>query len=259
MTSYPGLLNHYLKFCHLRNHHENGVLDLGKYPFYYPITLLPILNLIAKDSIEYIPHYNPAVQTYISIVNNPASYSVGKSYVPVAQLPDGREDLDDVLQRIIHLFKEYGSLDAFIYAIYELSENIYEHSEFNTAHIMAQRYANFVDICILDDGITIPKRINKNYEKFRGEPDYKSIAEALNGLSTKGEKGRGYGLKSSINLFSQGLNAKILIISRFGASYIDKNGPQYYKLKDYHKWDGTIIGIRVPFPIPKIDIYQYIK
>jgi len=68
MTSYPGLLNHYLKFCHLRNHHENGVLDLGKYPFYYPITLLPILNLIAKDSIEYIPHYNPAVQTYISIV-----------------------------------------------------------------------------------------------------------------------------------------------------------------------------------------------
>lgn len=255
----PELLNHYMKFCSLRNKHDQyGVVDLGDYPFYYPITLLPLLNFIMKDSVDFIPHYNPMVQRYISIISNSSSYRSGKSYVPIEQLPNRRKDLDEVLKRIINLFKRFGSLDAFSYAIYELSENIYEHSEFNTAYLMAQRYNSFVDICILDDGITIPKRISNKYDNLRGEEDYKAIAEAVNGLSTKGEHGRGYGLKTSTKLFSQGLNAKIMIISRFGASYIDNNKLDYYKLKDFHMWDGTIIGMRVPLPVPEIDIYQYI-
>ncbi len=254
----PELLSHYLKFCKLRSNHDaHGILDLGDYPFYYPITLLPVLNFITKNSVDYIPHYNDRVMNYIDIISNPSTYRSSKSYVPLEPLPNDRGNLDHTLKRIINLFKRYGSLNAFSYAIYELSENIYEHSEFNTAYIMAQRYNAFVDICILDDGITIPRRICREYKNFKEEEDYKAIAEAINGLSTKGE-GRGYGLRSSIKLFSRGLNAKIMVISRRGASYINQDGLKFYRLKNSHKWEGTIIGMRVPLPIPEIDIYDYI-
>jgi hypothetical protein len=256
---FPLLLNNYLKFCNLRsNYNDSGVFDLGIYHFYHPITLLPVLNFIIKNSIDYVQHPNPMVQNYISIVGNPLSYHNGKSYVPVERLPNERGILDEVLQRIINLAAKSGGLNAFGYAIYELVENIYEHSEFNSAYVMAQKYSNFVDICILDDGISIPSRISTTYEEFNEEDDYKAIAEALNGLSTKDDDGRGFGLSSTTNLFVKGLNSQIMIISRYGACYIDDEGTKYYSLYDNHKWDGTIIGLRVFLPIPKIDIYKYI-
>jgi len=51
-------------------------------------------------------------------------------------------------------------------------------------------------------------------------------------------------------------NGEILIVSRSGALYVSKKLQKLYKLREIHKLKGTLISIRIPYPAPKIDIYQ---
>jgi len=259
MRNNPDLVNHYLRFCRLRSDYLSSKdLDVGRYNFYYPVTILPLINFIKEHSIKYVYHPNAGVNRYLSIITSSSPYRSGKTYVPIVELPYARTKLDFTLKRIINLVSKYGGSDAFNYVIYELSENIYEHSNFRNAFLMAQRYSNFLEICILDNGVTIPGNIMNNYPDMSKEEDYQAIYDAIEGLSTKKEEGRGYGLGSSVKLFTKGLEGKLFIVSRCGACYIDKSKPTYYKLNSSHRWDGTLISMRVPLPPRNVDIYQYI-
>ena len=139
----------------------------------------------------------------------------------------------------------------------ELVDNIYQHSQFTRALIMGQRYdrKDFIDLSFYDNGITIPQTFKE--KGFNHEASY-AIREALNGVSTKDED-RGFGLRTSLNLFTKGLNAKFFIVSGNGAVHIDSDADNLYRLTDTGGLSGTLITVRIPKGTPTINIYDYVE
>jgi len=86
-------------------------------------------------------HVHPGAHSYISTILNPSNRT-DKTYVPCRMLtPEDTSDRDQILQQILGLTDgSYGGINALNYLLYELTNNIYEHSEFDKAFIMAQRY-----------------------------------------------------------------------------------------------------------------------
>ena len=88
----------------------------------------------------------------------------------------------------------------FYFLIRELIGNIYEYSGFSNASMMAQIYKQkrFVEITILDDGISIPGCFEKHGNVISSDSD--AIISAINGkISTKTEdEPRGFGLQKGL-------------------------------------------------------------
>ncbi len=80
-----------------------------------------------------------------------------QTYLPVVGLPRRERDSQSILDRIYELGGDIGGKDAFRYLLGELTDNIYQHSMFENALIMAQQYQKMSELhlCIIDDGITI--------------------------------------------------------------------------------------------------------
>ena len=134
---------------------------------------------------------------------------------------------------------------------------MYDHAEFNNALVMAQRYdkKKFLEITFFDDGITIPGSFSKKGLKFS---DSEALVQALNGLSAKSQE-RGYGLSSNLKILTRGLQGEMFIASGRGAIHITKNTPKLYKLQEEHRLEGTLISVRIPFPTPQVNIYEFIN
>lgn len=258
----PEILNNYLLFCNYREEcQKSKILNLRDCKWIYPTTLIPLGIFIKenKTKFEYKAPLDHNVSNYISLVTGELKieYSEDKSYIPLVALPKDQNQSSNVLEcifRLHHNGDEYGGENAFKYLIEELVDNIYQHSNFTNALVMAQKYEkkNFVEICFFDDGISIPGSFEKRGLKFE---DQEAIAEAVNGFSTKSQE-RGRGLNSNLRMFTQELNGEVLIVSRSGALFVSKKLQKLYKLRDIHKLKGTLISIRIPYPAPKIDIYQ---
>lgn len=269
MNDDPILMSHYTAFTEFRRKYENsGSLNLNDRNFYYPTTLLPLINFIKENSINYVPHYNFNVNNYFSVMTNPKMRNLTGSYIPFVELPKENTDENDVIYELSQFISEPGELNAFGTVISELTDNIYEHACFEeddvNGYVMAQRYKDFAEICILDNGLTIPRSIE---QKYKIESDSQAIQKATQGFSTKEDKyeieantkkGRGTGLRDSIKLFTKGLNGEILIISRNGGFYIGNGRPiRYIMNRDY--LEGTLISIRVPIPLRPYNTNDYFK
>jgi len=258
----PEILNNYLLFCNYREEcFKTKVINLRDCKWIYPTTLLPLGIFIKhnKAEFEYKAPLDHNISNYIALVIGELKieYSEDKSYIPAVTLPKDQKQSGKVLDSIFKLHnngEEYGGENAFKYLVEELVDNIYQHSNFTNALVMAQKYdkKHFVEICFFDDGISIPGNFERRGMKFEDE---EAIAEAVNGLSTKSQE-RGHGLNSNLKIFTKGLNGEMLIVSRGGAIFVNKNVQKLYKLREIYKLSGTLISIRVPYPTPKIDIYQ---
>jgi len=139
------------------------------------------------------------------------------------------------------------------YLLGELADNIDQHSNFSCASIMADYDKNKkeINICIFDDGITIPGAFEA--KSILTKDDIDAIKQALEGKSTKKEEGRGTGLRSSKNLVEKGLNGDFYIISRKG--FVHENTS---KIID-RKLNGTLIYIKFKDPQEDLNIYSYIE
>ncbi len=261
----PELMNCYLLFCNYRDAAlKSNILDLQWCRWMYPTTLLPLGVFIKKHktTIEYLPPHDQNVSNYIDLVTGTITFEEvdNKSYIPFVFLPTDRKKSVSILERIFKLHnngKEYGGENAFKYLISELVDNIYEHSKFTNAIVMAQRYEKkkCVEICFYDDGVSIPGSFESKSMLFE---DHEAIVKAINGLSTK-SKERGYGLSSNIRIFTEGLLGEIFIASRNGAIYIAKNRQKVYKLSDKHTLEGTLVSIKIPYPSREVDIYEFLN
>ncbi|MBS3058098.1 MAG: ATP-binding protein [Candidatus Diapherotrites archaeon] len=263
---FPNQLNNFLTFCNLRNSAiESKSLDLQLSSWFYPTTLLPLGAFIKekREQIKYIPPANQNVANYLSLVTGDLkAENEGKTYIPIINLPPKSLESESgkLLGQIFKFYnngKEYGGENAFKYLISELVDNIYQHSEFKNAFLMAQRYEKkgFMEICFFDDGITISGSFSKHGMVFE---DSDAILEAINGLSTKGKE-RGFGLGSNLKVFTQGLPGEMLIVSGKGAAFFKANEPtKLYILQDKYKLEGTLISVRIPYPVKEVDIYEFI-
>lgn len=266
------LVEKYNKFAQYRNLSlASGRINLENVSFLHPTTLLPLGSYLMKNrrSMEYTPPSDPGVNMYLSLMmrfvesdSSPTRWDLmNRTYVPIVNLPRDSARSWDYLK---HIFEKYrhgekcGGVIAFKYLFSELIGNIYEHSSFETAFVMAQAYdtKGYVEVCFYDDGITIPGIFHDHGHDFPS--DAHAIMGALNGISTKEEGGRGRGLNTNLRISTQGLKGQMQIVSRHGLVYVNKEQKKIYSLPDHYKLDGTLISVQIPYPAPEVDIYEYV-
>lgn len=260
----PFLVFQYRKYCDcVENFVKTGTIDLRRETWVPPTFTLPIALLIMENLGA--PRRWPAKGDTASYLEKVLSTRVedrrSKGYIPLARLPSDVNNLGVVLENVYEIQKgersAFGGDMAFKYVVSELVDNIYEHSKFKIAFVMAQRYPKmgYVELAFIDDGITIHGSYKQHGKQFK---PWQAIIEALNGLSTKSEE-RGWGLQTSTAIFREGLNGQILIVSGAGAVYLDRSKTMQYRLSKNQRMKGTLISVRVPYPSPNVDIYKYIQ
>ncbi len=156
------MLKHYLRFCKYKQESaESGEVDLQDVEFIYPTTLLPLCAIVAKNEWEIIVDNKTKAGGYLlAILGKGIEGSAGKSYIAPLRLPIKQARCQPVLERIYEL-GSHSTLfsvneNAYKYVVGELVDNIYEHSEFKYAYVMAQKYGarGFIELGFFDDGIT---------------------------------------------------------------------------------------------------------
>lgn len=238
------------KFCQIRLRHDGSKeWLLTRYSFLYPTTLMPLLEYITDNNLDV--KFHPDVEGYLNTImdkNIIDKSPLERTYIKVAMLNPKHVKGIDVLNEVINLLsKYYGGLDALYYLLYELTSNIYDHSRFSRAFVMAQEFPQkeFIEICIYDNGISIPQCFKNHGYDFGS--DANSIYNAINGKSTKSkEAGRGYGINTSARMVLDGFNGEIFIASRNGAIHLDNKGTTAYKCENAYELEGTLVSMRLP-------------
>ncbi|MFA0834249.1 MAG: ATP-binding protein [Methanobacterium formicicum] len=258
----PELVDNFVKFCSIRSEHNKRrnperILDLTDHNFFYPTTLLPTLEFRDKNSLSVL--LNPRTHGYVRTILYPSKWP-NKTYVPFRVLrPFERSGKEKILEEIFKLMDHsYGGKMALDLLLYEFTDNIYEHSEFSRAFIMAQKYPKkeFTEICFYDNGISIPGNFSKYGIDYTNDQD--AVKKAIEGTSTKDEFAeRGWGINRLVEMFIKEANGEIFIASRNGGVYVDKNKPRLYKLGNTYKIHGTLLSLRISKS--DIDIYPYIE
>ena len=268
MAQYPDLVQNYAEYARIKAAYmSSGTVDLADVRFIYPTTLLPLSDLITRNPSSYIEPTRNAPREYVSIVLHPSSRGTGKSYLSLTTLPRDEGKSLAVLSDIYSMFNSIGSRhggeSAFAYGVSELVGNIYEHSKFTRALVLGQRYDHkgFADLSFYDNGVTIPGSLTKTV----GCPG-ELVCAALDGTSAKGES-RGFGLRTTFNLFTKGLASDFFVASGAGAAYGGREASAYggkdgvlqYNLPGLAEVRGTLITVRVPLDLPAVNIYDYVE
>lgn len=255
------ILDAYKLFCRLREMIKDSTNLVINEKFLYPTTILALSNYLQKNAC--ISFADKKVEEYYRFITT-SRVSKHNSYIAITPIPLDITRRDDFLKDITE-FEDgvhVGGRNSFNYIISELIDNIYEHSCFNRAYIVCQRYykKGFFEIVIIDNGKGIKKNMIERNHIFDTEMDY--IYYAANGLSTKGKE-RGKGLGTNIRLVTEGMNGCIFIVSGGAALF---RGPQdqqeiLYMLKRNQSYDGVLITIRIPYPLHKLRgaFYDYIE
>lgn len=240
----------------LKNYNGEGVLNLSNENFLAPTTLLPILHYGKRIGANYKVKDNSG--QYVKRVLGLTEHT--STTVPFTEIKNEDNLVFDFYCLFPKDFREFMGKNNLIFLIEEMVNNIYDHSNFSIAHTLAQHYpyGNAVDICFIDNGLSIPG----NFEKygFNFENDEDAIDQAINGKSTKIDEGyRGTGLNNTINLVTKGFGGSVLIASRNGLVYITKNNK--YKLHIKHNFiQGTLISFRLEMKIDKdVNFNSYVS
>lgn len=262
MVELRSLANDYIEFTQLRSKAlATRKLDLSAIKWFYP-TLLLLLGVFIKQNkgITLIPPEDKRVSNYFDIITRNNNTGKKGSYLPIIAVPKTGSGSEAELERLNSYASDCGGTTALQYFIGELVDNIYQHSQFSTAYITAQKYPKlgFLEFCIVDNGISIPQSYEDNGILI--ESDKVALDYALKGISTKKDKERGCGLRTSIKLLTSGMNGTCLIISRravLGANKLD--GASTFDLDEENIYHGTLISISVPLQREKVEIYRYIE
>jgi len=262
LNDLPEQMKEYLQFCAFKSKVKDNSLDLSCCGWFYPTQLLPLGVFIKENKgLKVILPKSKSVSMYLSTIKE-NQVSEDKSYLPIIQLPSKEKLVNESLAKFYKLnnfSRECGGEAAFKYIVGELVDNVYQHSCFRNAFVMAQSdpKKGFIELCFCDDGITIPGSLKKAGMIF-GEEE-QAIVEAINGLSAKNDKERGYGLWSNLNLVLNGLNGEFLVISGNGAVFINKLGQKLFKLQTPNSFNGTLISIRVKNQSKEVNLYDFVE
>jgi len=243
------LLYDFKKFIQIIDNHDGGdTIDLKNYTFLGAATLLPLFAYARSNEISKYIFNSIKAMNYCKRVLNIEPHT--NTTLPFEELPKhmSATDFADVAEKIRRklLSKVYVEPQSFEFLVAEVLNNIYTHSKFEKAYILSQQYPNrkITDICIFDDGISIPG----NFEEagFDFEDDAEVIYGAINGKSTdiynNGFSGRG--LNTSTQIATIGFQEDMLIASREGLCYITNKGAKIY-IMDEKYIKGTYVAIRI--------------
>lgn len=144
------------------------------------------------------------------------------------------------------------------YPIGELVANIFDHSKVDEGFIFGQFYPamNTLDICIVDRGRGLAKAYQQ--EKGLSLSDGDVITEVMRGNSTKHDKERGYGIRTSKQVVCKALGGEFVFISGSAALISTKDRERLVALPDFY-WDGVVIAYSIPIPEHPVDISPYLE
>lgn len=241
-------------------------LDMSSIDWLTPFSAL----ILSSKIVQCIPRFNRIdinapknsnVRAYMVSIGFPlGKKEKGYSYSPISHFnKDANKAANEVFEVIDSTFPNElkGSVVKFILS--EFCDNVEQHSAFTYASIMAQYYKtkNFVDIGIIDNGISIPRVFEKNKIEFK--EDAEAIDKALHGLSTKSEGGRGKGLISTNLIVEKGLKGQFYIVSREGMVVTGHgHNRKLYKFQNC-SLKGTLGYIRFEVPKKEVNLYLYLK
>jgi hypothetical protein len=257
-------LVHYKEFCRYREEGEaNNSVDLTRCTFMYPTTMLPLLAHASRFKWTLEIDHRSTAGGYLNYMLKRSGSPVGDStFLAPVKLPRLAEDCQVVLKDLYVLRTKskfvQQNVNAYTYTIGELVDNIYEHSEFHYAYVMAQKYprGGYIELCFFDDGITIPGSFNKLTRQYEEAEHTQAILAAVSGKSTKPGGGRGYGLSSNVRMF-QSIGGEVFIASGYGAIFVDKGRVIPYTLDSSSRMDGTLISLRVRDGPRFVNVYEY--
>ena len=252
----PPLIHNMYKLNNIiKKNKSNEIMDLRDYSFLAPPVLLPLLQYMEQHNIKkYCPH--PNTRHYLEKVLGrqrctDTTYPLRKlkkfHYNNTYGLADKVEEhLSQVTDEIFDLFDLNLDLNGINLIVYEMLTNIYKHSKFENAYILCQKYpnANKLDICMIDDGVTIPGSFEEVNIEFLN--DTEAIFDAINGKTSdkEGYKLHGRGLNTTASITSLGFGGEMLIASRKGLCSVYSRGVKLWN-KNMPMIDGTFVTLRV--------------
>ncbi len=230
-------------------------IDLSRMDWISPTQILLLYHSEKEISNKGVPHN---VFSYINAMSNINEIPSGKRYCPIVRIE--RDDIkrsEEILNHFYEMFdhgKTCGGESAFKNTIGEFIGNIREHSFSQNGYVIGQKYdkLKYVEICILDNGISIPGSYEKHNVSFKDDVD--ALFKSLSGVSTKelfsediSDLQRGFGLSVSARIIVEDLNGEMIIVSRKGLLLLRKGDFRYKLLDDKKKFNGTVIAYKVPF------------
>ena len=236
------LFDNYKEFEEIISKKKENRIDLDEIEI-VPTIILPLLCECMNQNLK------------LNDGNSAFDYLVGKLDVnSFSRLPKSREEsgeCDFITDYLENIDSEYGSYFVLRHLLSELSNNVYDHSNAGNdkvhSFILSKRYDDEkkLDISVVDDGISIPGRFEMEGVNF--SDDCQAIEKAIGIFSTVSQEyyERGNGLWTIIKFVVEGNGGEILIVSRKCCLYITNNEHHYYSLDENHKFEGTLVNIRL--------------
>lgn len=190
-----------------------------------------------------------------------------QNHIPLCLMSSdhGQSIIESVGRKVRELVRENyssfssGAIDGVTYPIKETIDNVDCHSQCHFGTLLIQNYPNkpFLDICVADDGISIPGSYDQHETEY--DTDTEAIQLALQGVSTRPDTGhmRGYGLRTTVNMICDGLNGEVLISSRNAVINRQGNDVTERTFENLH-WDGTIFVARLYEPDDDFNYLEYL-
>lgn len=274
-----------VEFCHELSGVESLEVDLSGVGFVTPAFLLPAL--IHIEALEARPRLVGA-GSYLNTVHfadggidssvmRDSEFKAlmmslsGNTYIPVIKFPteeSGTDKREAILASLLAILKNQGGFDSNVeiglrYVIGETIDNIVEHAHSPFGYFAAQSYPSkgFTDVCIADTGGTILGSYKENLRTSDIGSDIEALQSAVSGISTKNlpdAENRGFGLRTSITMLTEGLAGEFLVSSGDAAFAANRNAKQFIELPMSVKFKGTIISFRIPKLMPDFSYLRYV-
>ncbi|WP_147298741.1 MULTISPECIES: hypothetical protein [unclassified Haloferax] len=254
---------------------EDVILDLRDADWLNPAFLAPISvvyhQLLDQNSKMWVWRPDDRIKSYLDHIGfpsgdlNPDTSSSNSLPLYLMESETDTKSPSKVATKIRTLIKKHlynelgGKINSFQYPIGEIVSNIETHSKYSYATLLSQYYPNkgCLDICIVDDGISIPGNFEDHSISF--DDDYDALKKAFTErLSTRpdDERQQGYGLFTSTNMICEGLNGQVVLSSRNAT--MNRMGSSMNQTLFNYNWSGTVFAARLNTPSPDFNYLDYV-
>lgn len=254
--------------------HDSIVLDLSAAEWFTPTFLTPIsvtYNQLTENgtkiNIQYPDYGTTSYLEQIRFPSGTAEPSENyKNHLPLCLMNTGLdEDVIEIVGSKVRellterFYSDYEKIHWIHYPISEVIDNVDYHSGCDFGALLVQHYPKkeALDICIADDGVSIPGSYDDYGIEF--EDDETAIRMAAEeGVSTRPETGleRGYGLRTTVEMICDGLNGQVMLSSRQATIFRNRNAASKTILSDF-RWSGTVFAARLNMPEEEFNYLDY--
>lgn len=225
--------------------------------------LATIAAAVLKRRAEIVPEDMP-----LSAFNVRLSQCHGTCSIPVVSFPASGEQTDirnaitSAIEDFVAHETDLGSniASAFRYVADEIIDNITEHADTDTGYLNAFWDSKAVTVCIADGGKTIyGSYLDRQFEGIGN--DQTALHAAVSGVSTKnrpGAENRGFGISTSSDMVTRGLDSSLIILSGRGLLIRTKDRNDFTELPEPIYMPGTLVCFTMPVRKDSFTIYDYI-